>query len=221
MQQTTITFPQIGLSPRDAHKLRGYFGNYFKAQSPLLHNHLEGRSDRFRYAYPLVQYKVVRSLPMLVGFNEGARLLMELFTQIEEIDIDGLTIPVWQKNIACKEDLAGYTTELLEYRFETLWMPLNQENYKTWRASEAQDRQDLLNRLLVNQTVAALRGIDAGPSLEERLFCKLNIRAERHTNFKNQKMQAFTGSFIINAQLPDYLGIGKSVARGFGTVVKV
>lgn len=217
MQQTTITFPQIHLSPRDAHKLRGYFGNLFKERSPLLHNHWQTGVKPARY--PVVQYKVVQNIPMLVGFNEGAQLLMELFLEIKEIRIDDLLLPVHQKNIQCKEQIVGYLPRLIEYQFKTLWMPFNQKNYQEWRDGTEEERSGLLQRLLVNQTVAALRGVDCGPSLEQRLMAKLQLQ-ERHTQFKNQKMQAFTGSFIINAQMPDYFAIGKSVARGFGTIIR-
>lgn len=70
MLQTTISFPSISLQTRDAHKLRGYFGNLFKENSPLMHNHFQDGS--VKYAYPMVQYKVVNQMLMLVGHNEGA-----------------------------------------------------------------------------------------------------------------------------------------------------
>ena len=73
---TLIRFPGIHLETRDAHKLRGYFGNLFKEHSPLLHNHFE--DGQLRYKYPLVHYKVIQEVPMLVGLNEGAALLTEL-----------------------------------------------------------------------------------------------------------------------------------------------
>ncbi len=57
IQTTTIRFPEIQLQARDAHKLRGYFGNLFKEHSPLLHNHFEDGS--LRYKYSLVQYKII------------------------------------------------------------------------------------------------------------------------------------------------------------------
>lgn len=53
--QTIIKFPEINLQTRDAHKLRGYFGNVFKEHSPLLHNHFEDGKNR--YAYPLKHKK--------------------------------------------------------------------------------------------------------------------------------------------------------------------
>ena len=80
INQTLIRFPEIALATRDAHKLRGFFGDLFREHSPLLHNHFEDGS--LRYAYPLVQYKVIDGVPMLVGFGEGSRLLIELFIKI-------------------------------------------------------------------------------------------------------------------------------------------
>jgi len=34
-------------------------------------------------------------------------------------------------------------------------------------------------------------------------------------------MLGFLGEFEVNFDIPDYLGIGKSVSRGFGTVKKI
>ncbi len=42
--QTIIRFPDLRFQTRDAHKLRGFFGNLFKEYSPLLHNHFEDGS---------------------------------------------------------------------------------------------------------------------------------------------------------------------------------
>jgi hypothetical protein len=43
---------------------------------------------------------------------------------------------------------------------------------------------------------------------------------EIKVNFKNERMTAFYGSFKINFSFPDYFGIGKSVSRGFGTLLR-
>ena len=51
----------------------------------------------------------------------------------------------------------------------------------------------------------------------ERLMAKVNVE-EKSTQFKENKMIAFSGSFIVNALLPDEIGLGKSVSRGFGTI---
>jgi hypothetical protein len=65
-----------------------------------LHNHFE--DGRLRYAYPLVQYKVVDNVPVLVGFADGADLLTQLFLKIKEIRIGNEIFPVYSKNITQK-----------------------------------------------------------------------------------------------------------------------
>lgn len=217
MQQTIISFPDIKLGARHAHKLRGYFGQLFRERSPLLHNHLED-SDQYRYRYPLVQYKVVHSVPMLVGFGEGAQLLMELFLEIDHLLIDEQYFAVGQKNIECKEVDPGYAETLIEYEFQTLWMALNQNNYREWQSIGEAERQPWLQKILVAQVLSAFKGMEVFLVPEQRLLGHLSVK-EKRTQFKNQQMVAFSGSFLINAHLAPYMGIGKSVARGFGTIL--
>jgi hypothetical protein len=212
---TLIRFPDIRLETRDAHKLRGYFGNLFKEHSPLLHNHFE--DGQLRYKYPLVQYKVIQEVPMLVGVNEGATLLTELFLKVTELNIGGRTYPLMQKNLDYYQAAAGLINELHSYQFETLWMALNQENHKRYGLLKSHaEKQSLLNALLKNNLLSFFKGINIW--LEAPLMAK-GIFTEHTTQFKNQSMLGFKGEFVTNALLPDYIGLGKAVSRGFGTVV--
>ncbi len=214
--QTIIRFPDIRLQTRDAHKLRGYFGNLFREYSPLLHNHFEDGS--FRYKYPLVQYKVIDGIPMLVGFRDGADLLAELFLKITELDIDGNRYPVLSKHIDHRQVDLTPGDRLHRYTFKTLWMALNQENYRKYRAlQDAAARKEMLDRLLRNNILSFYKGVDYWT--DEKILTSVDVTPKR-TRFKNQPMLAFTGNFTTNAVLPDYAGIGKSVARGFGTVIR-
>ena len=42
---------------------------------------------------------------------------------------------------------------------------------------------------------------------------------EKSTLFKENRMIAFSGSFVVNALLPAEIGLGKAVSRGFGTLI--
>lgn len=231
---TTITFPEIALRTRDAHKLRGYFGDLFKEHSPLLHNHLESDNEetgdaattavKFRYAYPLVQYKVLRQTPTLVGLGEGATLLTQLFLQIRELSINGgqddpsgETFPVLSKHIRHEQAPVGMADELIDYRFETLWMALNQNNYRDYRHYSEAEQQAQLKRVLTSQLLALFREFGLWLEPHERIMVRLDVQ-ERTTQFKNQTMVAFTGGFLANVILPNGIGLGKAVSRGFGTV---
>jgi len=214
LNHTIITFPSIPLLTRDAHKLRGYFGNLFKEKSPLLHNHFEDGSAR--YAYPLVQYKVINKVPMLVGLNEGAELMTELFLKIREIVVDGTDYPVLSKNITQRSfDLSNFK-DLHDYRFETLWMALNQKNFESFMRSNAEVRDEILKNILTGNMISFYKGINF--TVEEKILNRIQV-SEHQTNFKNISMLAFKGNFTTNAPLPDYIGLGKAVSRGFGTII--
>jgi len=53
---------------------------------------------------------------------------------------------------------------------------------------------------------------------QERIMGMLQNVYEKETKFKDKSMIAFQADFVSNAVLPSFVGIGKSVARGFGTL---
>lgn len=214
--QTIVSFPDIKLQTRDAHKLRGYFGQLFKEHSPLLHNHYEDGASRYRY--PLVQYKVIDETPVLVGFNEGAELLVNLFLKMKEIDIEGIIFPVLGKNISQTSIDFSTNGKLNRYEFKTLWMALNQKNYDIYTKLDEQGKKLFLDKTLQNNILSFYKGLNYFTS--ERILANVNV-IEKQTRFKDQKMLAFSGDFVTNAMLPDLAGIGKAVSRGFGTIMKI
>jgi hypothetical protein len=214
MHQTTITFPDHPLSPRDGHKLRGYFSQLFGAQSDLWHNH---RADgKPIYRYPLIQYKVIGRQPMLTGLGEGAQLLTQHFLDVKELHIDGLHIPLHSKQIKSRQAPIGVNGSLHRYRFANPWFALNQENFRRYKALPEPERKGMLQRLLTGHILSFFKGV--GHWEEEQVMVELLELQPVQAKFKNQPMRMFKGQFVTNARLPEYIGLGKSVARGFGTV---
>lgn len=216
LNQTILRFPQINLRTRDGHKLRGYFGNLFKDRSALLHNHMG--NGELRYDYPQVQYKVIDSTPMLIGVKEGAGLLQELFVKIKKLDIGGKEYIIRQKNIEGQELEVGITEGSKTYKFETLWMALNQKNHNTYMVSDKLEQQHLLERILIGNLLSFFKAADH--FVEDQIQVKGTFN-EKSTRFKGNEMLAFEGVFTTNVRLPDYIGLGKAVSRGFGTITTV
>lgn len=214
---TTIKFPEINLRTRDGHKLRGFFGNLFKEHSDLLHNHYaDGQS---KYKYPQVQYKVINKIPHLVGIEKGGELLVDLFLKIKQISIEDKVYVVNSKNITNTITEIGEFTSLNEYKFETLWMGLNQQNHQKYLQLKSQeDKHNFLNKQVQNNILSFYKGINF--FTKDRIMVTAKLQ-EKSTKFKDKNMLAFSGSFVTNAVLPDFTGIGKSVSRGFGTVIKI
>lgn len=212
---TTIRFPELKLHPSAGHKLRGYFGNLFKERSPLLHNHLTDGTAIYRY--PLVQYKIIGGTPTLLGLGEGATLLAELFLKIKEICLEDQVYIIYAKNIeTSKTNIGVNPAELYEYRFSTLWMCLNDRNHTKYMTVDDAGKSALLKSILTGNLLSLFKGI--GYTEPERILAKLKVK-ETNTKFKNKQMMAFSGSFTCNVVLPEGIGIGKAVSRGYGAVV--
>lgn len=215
IRQTCLQFPEIALHTREAHYLRGYFGNLFKEYSPLLHNHFD--DGTLIYRYPLVQYKVLNEIPTLIGLGEGATLLLELFTKIKELVIGNQTYPVNEKHLSISTPEIGLDhSNLYDYHFETLWMALNQNNYNTYiKTPDQKTKNDMLQKILIGNILSFYKS--TGYHVPSTILVRLKVR-ENFTRFKDQSMLGFSGSFVSNALLPDRIGLGKSVSRGFGTL---
>jgi hypothetical protein len=213
----SISFPEITVHTRDAHKLRGYFGNLFKEKSPILHNHFE--SGESRYSYPLVQYKIINKIPYLVGINEGCELLKELFLEINQLTIDDKTYQIYEKQLTTSEYSIGITADFYKYKFLTLWMALNQTNFPIYdKYIEEEDKKILLKKILTGNILSLFKYLNY--HAEEKIEIDLSCR-ERVAQFKGKNMIAFSGHFLSNVLIPDLVGLGKSVSRGFGTIKRI
>ncbi|MFH0736427.1 MAG: CRISPR-associated endonuclease Cas6 [bacterium] len=217
IQQTIIKFPELELLTRDAHKLRGFFGNFFKDESPLLHNHYN--DGTFRYKYPLVQYKVINRMPYLIGLGEGAELLNNLFLKINQIVIDDTTYMINAKNIKTSlEDINVHNKQNF-YNFVTLWMALNQKNFRIYiNCINQLEKEKMLENILIGNLLSFYKTFNY--NVNEKILVKL-IFEEKDVKYKSQNMVGLKVSFTTNAELPNYVGIGKSVSRGFGTILRM
>ena len=150
--------------------------------------------------------------------------MVELFLKIKEIQIESYSdseeikrYPVLSKNIESKEWEIGVTADLYEYKFQTLWMALNQKNYLEYKNSTNEQQKEKLKRIGISNILAFYKSFDLILKPEERILLNLKVK-EKTTRFKENDMLAFEGTFNTNARLPDLIGLGKAVSRGFGTI---
>lgn len=214
MHLTTLHFPQIQLPQRDGHKLRGYFAQQFGAESDLFHNHAE--TGKVIYRYPSIQYKVVEGSPMVLGLAAGAPLLVERFLRIKELAIEGRRYMLEEKNLKSEEVAVGMSNALHAYEFVTPWLALNQSNFAAYQQYDLAQQKNQLTSILTRNILNFFKA--ANYYAEQQIMIHWNEIKPLQVQFKNQKMTAFLGHFVANVELPNYIGLGKSVARGFGTI---
>jgi hypothetical protein len=217
MKVMKVIFSDLDLEVRDTPKLRGSVASKFPGFS-LLHHHIE--KDKFLYQYPRIQYKVINGSAMIIGIEEGIDVLKDIYCDIGDLKIGCPYKTKLQSeiNIHVSEQLFGGSNDLVEYCFTTPWMALNQKNYKLFTTGTKENRDKLLNTILIGNILSVSKSL--GYQVKSRIHTRLNLMQSK-VSFKNNEMIAFRGRFNVNFNIPDHLGIGKSVSRGFGTIKRV
>ena len=139
--------------------------------------------------------------------------------ELNNIKIGDKEETVFEKSITLKEEEFGVARDYIDYQFLSPWMALNQENYEKYKIMNRFEQMQSLKHILRENLKTISKGFDYTiPDIEDVKVDGNFVKKE--VNFKNMKMVCFTGSFLTNFYLPEFLGIGKQVARGFGVVRK-
>lgn len=198
-------------------RLRGFFGKVF-ADEVMLHHHRPDGS--LVYEYPRVQFKILNQTALLLGLAEGSELLTRLWLEVDQATIGAEDLSVLESTIARRKGWVGEATELVEYRFLTPWLALNQQNARRYcDLDNTVQRFRLLEGILVGNCLAFAKSF--GHTVELRLRANCSRLVPVDARLKGVAMQGFVGTFRINFVLPDLIGLGKSVSRGFGTIRRI
>lgn len=199
----------------EAEKLRGFFARKFNSYL-LLHHHLG--NNKILYQYPRIQYKEINGRKMILGLAEGVEVLQSIYNQYDWINLDDNKYQIYSKEIFIKEELFEITNEIgeyLKYEFLNPWFALNEENYRRYKEYSFHERDDQLKSILIQNILSIAKTFNY--FVEKRILAEVNLM-ETTIDFKGKSIIGFLGTFQVNFHLPDYIGLGKSVSRGFGTI---
>ncbi len=215
MKTLFITLKTSHPVEEDASKLRGFIGNKFP-DYPILHHHISDVG--FLYTYPKVQYKIIEGTPIILGIEEGAEVVKEISEKIDELTLGKQTYRTLEKQIFEKIEEFGKVKEYKQYKFITPWLALNEKNYGKYKDLDRKNQILLLHKILIGNVLSIAKAFDYV------VLSKIGVRTKIkpiNVQSKGISLVGFTGEFQVNFDLPDLIGIGKSVSRGFGTVKRI
>lgn len=212
-----IAFLSTHLRKADIPKFRGFLADKYPNYN-LMHNHLE--EGKLRYSYPQIQFKTINGHPAIIGIKDGIAILKQVFMELNNIKIGDKEETIFEKSISLKEEEFGIAEDYIDYQFLSPWMALNQENYEKYKQMNRFEQIQFLKHILRENLKTISKGVDYTIPDVEKVKVEGNF-VKQVVNFKSLKMLCFTGFFLTNFYLPDYLGIGKQVARGFGMVKRI
>lgn len=200
---------------QDAQKLRGFFANTFSTIN-LFHNHED--SGKSIYRYSKIQYRFFNNRPTVLAFGDAVELIKTSYDQFNSIQIGSFNYPIMEKQLVFEEQELSLSDDIHYYEFFTPWFALNQDNYKTYKQlTSLKEKDQLLERILTTNILNMAKALDyyVDKKLELQLFVKPVKSCVKDIN-----IITFKGNFKANMVIPDYIGLGKSVSRGFGTIIK-
>ncbi len=216
MKKATLSFSNVNLRPSQIHKFRGFIGNLFKNHD-LIHNH-DLKTGKPIYRYPLIQFKLINKTPAIIAITDSAvKIFAEIFMKLDKIVIEDTVIPVFEKDLKLEEVEFGYSDEIFMYEFASPWIGLNQKNFIKYNDAGWEEKNEMLKKVMTGNVLSMAKSLDCWLSKDQKIKIDHKLK-ETKVNLKGKSMTAFNGIFKTNFCLPDYLGLGKSVSRGFGAV---
>ncbi len=204
------------LNRSDSEKIRGYLGNVFW-DNPYAHHHKSDGS--LIYRYPCIQYKIIDGMCVLIGFSEGREVVKKTFHDLKTINLDGRWEEVLSKGLESYKASFSLSSEEIDYSFLTPWLALNEKNYEKYQMLGSWGKKkELLEKILIGNIISMSKSL--GYTVPASIEANIHHLKEVKTSLKGTPMLGFLGTFLVNFEIPDYWGIGKSVSRGFGTVMR-
>ena len=181
---------------------------------PEFHHHT---SAGLVYKHPLIRYAVQGDEAYIMGLAAGAFLLRAV-PRIETLHLGTEEYPVLERRQEVSRFALGPVPAPVIYHFTAPYLALNQENYALWQCSDLFSRRALLQRVVVGNLLSLSKAI--GLDVSERLQAEVELEPSGFHELKpGVRLLGFQGAIRINFALPNFWGIGKSSARGFGTLI--
>jgi len=198
--------------PRNTEHLRGFFATHFN-EYELLHQH---RGTKFIYKYPLIQYRIFGEKAIILGIEEGADVLNEIYPKTGRIKLGNIDYSIVERSVRVEKVIFGISDKFHTYTFLTPWIALNQENYDKYQLMTYLERKEKLRNILIGNLISAAKGLNYHVEGTIKLdFLRISTTP---CKVKQISLIGFKGEFITNFEIPNLLGLGKSVSRGFGAI---
>lgn len=216
IKRITLIIKIDDVSTINPNKIRGFFATKF-TEHFLLHHHID--VDRYLYKYPLIQYKVLNHTPTIIGINEGVRVIKNIFSKFDFLSVNGEKIPIIEKEIRFEECEFGISDKSHTYHFLTSWLALNKKNLETYNHIKGEQKVQFLDRILIGNLISISKSLNYTVSHKIEVYHNLR-QLKKLIRYKNSYLLGFKGIFHVNFNIPNFLGIGKGVSKGYGTIYK-
>lgn len=213
--RTLLIKSDTGISLSEIPLFRGAIINSMERSDSLYHNH---HDDSVIYRYPLIQYKRINRHASILGVEQGADILGGFVQKdISRLKLGERETAFSITDIIARQCLIQVWDKQFEYQIRK-WLPFNAENYRAYLSTEGlAERIHLLEDILKGNLLSFAKGI--GETISSTIVCTITmLESPVLYTYKGVKMMGVDAVFKTNISLPDYIGLGKGVSLGFGSI---
>lgn len=201
--------------PNSGRLLRGAIAAR-KKENVELHNHVIGGG--YLYRYPLVQYKIINGVPVVVAIGETADYVRKALDGLDRLLLGNTEFRVL--GVLEKRQEANFAPcKPRKYRFLTPYIALNSKNLQKYKKFKQEKAwlylRDLQESILIGNVLSACKGLKV--VVENALRAKFSLK-EQVVYYRGINAIGFVGTFSLNYSLPDFIGLGRGVSEGWGTI---
>ena len=184
----------------------------------LYHNHIG--DTKFRFSYPLIQYKCLSGKAAITCVEEGTDIIGQFLSQTSEPLMIGKRSARLEVEKVIPEKTTIQITDAQQTYMLRQWLPLNSKNYEQYlKADSMVDKLQILENVLAGNIISFLKGVNI--NLEGHFDLHItDIINQRAITFKDIRLMSFDIQFKANISLPSYIGLGKNSSVGFGVLSK-
>jgi hypothetical protein len=212
-----LDFPQLVGIGVNSSKLRKWINAAFP-NNPLLHQH-ELSTGKPLFIYPRVQYKVLKGIPVVYGLMEGVEVIEEIFYRAKNGEVRLGPMVISSASMRKGATLLR-EVESTSYSLLTPWLAFNKENYQSYsKAGNWVKRKKIINSIMVGNILSMAKTFDITIDFHLRVRSKVDRTFVKIPNHELGAV-AFYGDVEMNIDLPPFIGLGRHVSLGYGTLRK-
>jgi len=171
---------------------------------------------RNRFNYPRIQFTVVKQQPIIVGINEGIEVVRAALQNLEIISVSFINWVVEEVeenySVANFDDLE----HIHNYEFLNPWVALTDQHLGRYKYYYGSERVGYLNKILNKNIIFIIKEFQKLP--EYKVINKIRMNGLKPMIDESLNAGLFTGDFQVNVKLPNFIGMGNAISRGYGTI---
>jgi hypothetical protein len=189
-------------------------------EDSLFDNHLE--QGGLSYRYPRVQYKRLGQKMSVLCLQEAVERVGKFFGGELEVVLDGEPHKLHLSDLKLHQHrIVVWQQTELEYTLDN-WSPFSQQSHQQYeRLDGVVERMAFLQERLLKHIMAFLRSVEAVPSRRVEVRLLDLSRPDTRTLHHYSGVVFPRVRFATNVMLPQFIGLGRHSAIGFGILKRV